>query len=183
VGKAALAFEDLSERGSFKLHSTLRYTGPFHYGLWEQAITGVDFFEKTGQFTPIYSMELEVTDDPVSLREPLVVETVIELGRTVDASGETTRIVSRSEQTLRGTSPGGGEVRLGKLRKHSIFSRPDGPPEQRRVRELHESLGLGPQPPRTLQILTLLDLAAPPAGTCGATSRPIRTGTCTRWTT
>ncbi len=163
VGETVLSYEDLSERGSLKLHSTLRYTGPFHYGLWEREVTGADFYEKTGQFTPIYAMELEVTDDPVSLREPLVVETLIELGRTADASGQTTRIVSRAEQTLRGTSPGGSTVSVGRLRKHSIFTRPDAPPGQRRVRELHESLGLGPQPPRTLRIPTPLDLAVPPA--------------------
>jgi hypothetical protein len=162
-GETGLAFEDLSERGALKLHSTLRYTGRFHYALWEREVTGEDFFERTDQFTPIYSMELEVTDAPLNLREPLIVETTIRLGRTVDASGETTRIVGRAQQTLRGTAAEGGAVEVGTLRKHSVFTRPDGPREQRGVRELHESLGLGPRPPRTFRLLTTLDLSVPPA--------------------
>ncbi|MDP3936854.1 MAG: hypothetical protein Q8R92_01815, partial [Deltaproteobacteria bacterium] len=65
VSTTSLAWEDLTERWSFKLHSTLRYTGQFHYALWEKEIIGRDFFEKTGQFAPIYSMEIEVGDDPL----------------------------------------------------------------------------------------------------------------------
>jgi hypothetical protein len=87
TGRTGLAFEDLSERSSLKLHSILRYSGRFHYTLWEREVIGADFFERTGQFAPIYSMEMQVTDEPLDLREPLVVETAIRLGRTVDAAG------------------------------------------------------------------------------------------------
>ncbi len=164
TGKTSLAFEDLSERFSLKLHSILRYSGRFHYTLWEREVIGPDFFERTGQFAPIYSMEMQVTDEPLDMREPLVVETTIRLGRTVDAAGRTTRIVSQAEQRLSGMSGDGRGVEVGRIRKHSIFTRPAGEKEQRRVAALHESLGLGSEPPRTLSLLTVVELSAPHAG-------------------
>ena len=48
VGTTGVAFEDLTERCSFKLHSTLRYTGRFHYGLWEQEVVGILWSEEYG---------------------------------------------------------------------------------------------------------------------------------------
>lgn len=158
-----VAWEDLTERWSFKLHSTLRYTGRFHYALWENEIVGPDFFEETGQFAPIYSMEIEVSDDPLDMRERLTVETRVRLGRTVDAAGDTTRIVSQAEQKIRGRSREGREVDVCRLLKHSVFTRPEGPKEERRVRELHASLGLGPTPPHRMSLLSVLDLSVPPA--------------------
>lgn len=163
VGRAAVAWEDLTEGFSFKLHSTLRYTGRFHYSLWEREIVGPDFYEKTGQFAPIYSMEIEVSDAPLDMREPMTIETQVRLGRTADAAGRTTRIVGQAEQKIRARSREGREIDVCRLLKHSVFTRPDGPKEQRRVRELHESLGLGPTPPHRVQLLTLLDLGVPPA--------------------
>jgi hypothetical protein len=162
VGKTYVSFEDLTERFSFKLHSMLRYTGRFHYTLWEREVIGPGFFERTGQFAPIYSMEMEVTDEPLDMRVPIAVETTIVLGRTAGPSGATTRIVAQAEQRLHGTSPEGKEVPIGRMLKHSIFTRPSGTAEERRVTTLHESLGLGPEPTRTFDLLTVLELSAPP---------------------
>ena len=178
-GRTGLAWEDLSERFSLKLHSILRYSGRFHYTLWEREVIGPDFFERTGQFAPIYSMEMQVTDEPLDMREPLVVETAIRLGRTVDAAGRATRIVSQSEQRLAGTSADGRPVEVGRIRKHSVFTRPvgsrpevpradskgasDDAREARRVTSLHESLGLAPEPPRVVTLLTASDLSVPHA--------------------
>lgn len=163
TGKTYLSWEDLTERNAFKLHSLLRYTGLFHYMLWDREVVGPDFFERTGQFAPIYSMEMNVTDEPLHLGKPIVVDTTIRLGRTVDASGRTTRIVSQAEQSLGATSPEGRDVVVGTLRKHSIFTRPGARPEDRQVCALHESMGLGPQPRQVFQLLTMLDLTVPPA--------------------
>jgi len=164
TGKTSLAFEDLSERFSLKLHSILRYSGRFHYTLWEREVIGPDLFERTGQFAPIYSMEMQVTDEPLDMREPFVVETAIRLGRTVDAAGRTTRIVSQAEQRLSATSPDGRVVEAGRIRKHSIFTRPAGDQkEQRRVTARHERLGLGPEPPRVVTLVSVMELSAPHA--------------------
>jgi hypothetical protein len=108
-------------------------------------------------------MEMEVSDEPLDMREPLAVETEIRLGRTADAAGRTTRIVSRAEQKIRARSLAGREVETARLVKHSVFTRPDAPREERRVRELHPSLGLGAVPPRAMQLLSVLDLDVPPA--------------------
>lgn len=161
-GTTGVAFEDLTERCSFKLHSTLRYTGRFHYGLWEREVVGPEFFEKTGQFAPIYSMEIEVNDEPINIRERMTVETHIRLGRTVDASGNTARIVSQAQQTIRGVSLEGKEVPVCRMVKHSVFTHPAGSPEERRVRELHACLGLGPTPPNIFPLLTILEMSVPP---------------------
>jgi hypothetical protein len=54
-------FEDLTERCAVKLTSLLRITGPPHYGLWQEQVGGPHFRERTGEFIPIYAMDLEIS--------------------------------------------------------------------------------------------------------------------------
>ncbi|MFQ5457653.1 MAG: hypothetical protein ACE5FC_04260 [Myxococcota bacterium] len=162
VSTTGIGFEDLTERWTFKIHSTLRYTGRFHYRLWEREVVGPDFFEKTGQFAPIYALEIDLNDEPISMRERMTIESHIRLGRTVDSAGETARIVSEAQQHMRGVSPEGKEVPVCRLRMLSVFTRPEGPPAERRVRSLHACLGLGTTPPRVIPLPTVSDLGVPP---------------------
>jgi len=158
-------FEDLTERCAVKLTSLLRITGPAHYGLWQEKIGGVHFKERTGQFTPIYFMELEVTDEPVETRESFEVEVQIRLGKQLGLDGQIERLISEGETQVYAHRLRGGErVCVGRTRKHSVFTRPDADPKRRKVTELHPSLKMGGAPRREIHVVTAAELLVPPEG-------------------
>jgi hypothetical protein len=157
-------FEDLTERCALKLTSMLRATGRPHYTLWEQAVGGAHFKERTGQFAPIYYMDIEVTDAPIVTREPLAIDVEIRLGKHLRGGGEVELLLS--EGRTRVSSPGtdGRPVAVGRTLKQSVFTHPDADPARRRVTRLHPSLGLGEVPEREIRPVTEADLLGPPPG-------------------
>src|SRR5581483_9719827 len=157
------AFEDLSERMAVKLTSMLRLTGPPHYELWQREIGGPHFKERTGQFLPIYHLDVEVTDAPIETRQMLDVAVRIRLGKEIGADGRVERLLSEADTELTAPTAAGGRVRLGRTRKQSIFTRADPDPARRRVTTLHPSFGLGELPRRELRAVKPDELLAPPA--------------------
>jgi hypothetical protein len=156
-------FEDLSERSAVKLTSMLRLTGRPHYTLWAQEIGGAHFKERTGQFFPIYYLDVEVTDTPIETREPVEVGVRIRLGKHLDADGRVERLISEAHTEAWCTGTDGRRLRIGGTHKQAVFTSPHAPPGERRVRILHPSLGLGDLPERNIRPMTMEDLLALPA--------------------
>jgi hypothetical protein len=157
-------FEDLSERSAVKLTSMLRLTGRPHYTLWAREIGGPHFKERTGQFFPIYYLDLVVTDVPVESRDPLRVDVHIQLGKHLAADGSVDRLLSEAWTELSSTAADGRRLVHGTTHKQAVFTRPDPDPVKRKVTVLHPSLGLGALPSREIRPFTEADLARPPEG-------------------
>jgi hypothetical protein len=157
-------FEDLSERAAIKLTSMLRLTGRPHYTLWSQEIGGPHFKERTGQFFPIYYLDVEVTDVPVETREPVEVDVRIHLGKHLAPDGTVDRIISEAWTELTSRAADGRRLRLGGTHKQAVFTCPHPDPALRKVRALHPSLGLGDVPSRHIRPFTPDDLLAVPEG-------------------
>jgi hypothetical protein len=163
--QAASHFEDLTERCAVKLTSLLRITGPPHYNLWQEQVGGPHFRERTGQFIPIYAMDLEVTDEPVETRQAFDVDVTIRLGCERGADGRVQRLLSEGETAVWAHRASGGErVCVGRTRKQSVFTRPDPDPAQRRVTELHPYMQFSGLPTRAMHLITADELLAPPEG-------------------
>lgn len=156
-------FEDLSERAAVKLTSMLRLTGRPHYTLWAREIGGPHFKERTGQFFPIYYLDVSVTDVPIETREPVTVDVTIRLGKQLLPNGAVDRLVSEAWTEVNSVAADGRPVLVGRSHKQSVFTRPDPNPARRRVTELHPSLGLGRLPERDVRLFTVDDLRAAPA--------------------
>jgi hypothetical protein len=159
--------EDLSERGAVKLTSMLRLTGRPHYTLWAREIGSPHFKERTGQFFPIYYLDIEVSDAPIETREAVQVDVRIHLGKHLAPAGTVDRLISEAWTEVTSIPDTGGRRRLGGTHKQAVFTRPDPDPEKRKVRVLHPSLGLGDLPERQIRPFGLEDLLAPPAGYIG----------------
>jgi hypothetical protein len=156
-------FEDLSERAAVKLTAMLRLTGRPHYTLWAREIGSPHFKERTGQFFPIYYLDVDVTDVPVETREAVQVDVRIRLGKHLAPDGTVERLISEAWTEVTSDTPD-GRVRLGGTHKQAVFTRPDPDPEKRKVRVLHPSLGLGDLPSRHIRPFMLEDLVGPPDG-------------------
>jgi hypothetical protein len=155
-------FEDLTERCAVKLTSLLRITGPAHYGLWSDRVAGPHFRERTGQFIPIYSLDLFVNDEAVETRDAFDVEVTIRLGKELAPNGDVSRLVSEGQTQVFAHRAGGGRVCIGGTTKHCVFTRPDAEPALRRVTELHPYMNLGRLPEREMRLLGLDAVTAPP---------------------
>jgi hypothetical protein len=160
-------FEDLSERAAVKLTSMLRLTGRPHYTLWSREIGGPHFKERTGQFFPIYYLDVQVTDVPVETRDPVRIDVRIHLGKHLTAEGAVERIISEAWTELTSMAVDGRRLRLGGTHKQAVFTRPDPDPEKRRVVVLHPSLGLGDLPTREIRPFGPEDILSPPEGYVG----------------
>jgi hypothetical protein len=155
-------FDDLTERCAVKLTSLLRITGPPHFSLWADQVGGPQFRERTGQFIPIYSIDLSVNDEPVQMRETLDVEVTIRLGKELDPEGKVGRLVSEGQIHVFAHAAGGGRTRIGGTTKQCVFTRPDADPGRRRVTELDPSMNLGSLPEREMRLLGLESVTAAP---------------------
>ncbi|HJQ83453.1 MAG TPA: hotdog fold domain-containing protein [Candidatus Binatia bacterium] len=142
----------------------LRLTGRPHYTLWAREIGGIHFKERTGQFFPIYYLDVDVTDAPVESRDPVQVDVRIRLGKHLAADGSVDRIISEAWTEVTSTAADGRPLRLGGTHKQAVFTRPDPDPEKRKVRVLHPSLGLGELPAREIRPFSKEDLLAAPEG-------------------
>jgi hypothetical protein len=128
------------------------------------------FKERTGQFIPIYYLDLEVTDTPVETREPLQVDVRIRLGKHLGPDGAVDRLLSEAWTEVSAPAAGGARLRLGTTHKQAVFTRPDPDPSRRKVRVLHPSMGLGELPSRVIRPFEMDDLLAPPPGFAGGES-------------
>ena len=153
-----------------KLTSLLRLTGRPHYTLWAREVGSPHFKERTGQFIPIYYLDLQVTDAPVETREPLRVDVRIRLGKHLGRDGTVDRLLSEAWTEVCAPTPDGRLLRLGGTHKQAVFTRPDPDPEQRKVRVLHPSMGLGELPSRRIKPFEMEDVLALPDGSAGGES-------------
>jgi hypothetical protein len=160
-------FEDLSERSAVKLTSLLRLTGRPHYTLWAREVGSPHFKERTGQFIPIYYLDLEVTDVPVETREALQVDVRIRLGKHLGPDGGVERLLSEAWTEVSAATADGRRLTLGTTHKQAVFTRPHPDPARRKVRVLHPSMGLGELPEREIRPFGLADLLAVPEGFTG----------------
>jgi 5-formyltetrahydrofolate cyclo-ligase len=160
--RAPTYFDDLTERCAVKLTSLLRITGPPHYSLWSDQVGGQHFRERTGQFIPIYSLDLFVNDEFVETREAFDVEVTIRLGKETAPDGAVARLVSEGQTQVFAHRSGGGRICVGGTTKHCVFTRPDADPAQRRVTELHPYMNLGKLPEREMRLLGIDSVTAPP---------------------
>ena len=159
---APFSFDDLSERSALKLTSLLRITAPRHFQLFHEQVAGPTYFAEAGQFTPIYSLDLSVTDVPLAWGSDFQVDVEIRLARQT-TDGAVRRLLSDSLARVSGRAADSGRrVLLGETRKLCIFSRNDPDPSLRRVVELHPSMGLGPLPNAELTPITVGELLSPP---------------------
>ena len=153
-----------------KLTSLLRLTGRPHYTLWAREIGSPHFKERTGQFIPIYYLDLQVTDVPVGTREALQVDVRIRLGKHLGPDGGVDRLLSEAWTEVSTPTADGGLVRLGGTHKQAVFTRPHPDPEQRKVRVLHPSIGLGELPSREIRPFEMDDVLTVPEGFTGGES-------------
>lgn len=163
--RAPSYFEDLTERCAVKLTSLLRITGPPHYNLWQEQVGGAHFRERTGQFIPIYFLDLTVTDEPVETRDGFDVEVAIRLGKELGGDGRVQRLLSEGETAVWAQrATGGRRICVGRTRKLSVFTRPDPDPALRKVTALHPYMRFAGLPERQLHLPSVDELLAPPAG-------------------
>ncbi|MGH7803217.1 MAG: hypothetical protein ACREQJ_02640 [Candidatus Binatia bacterium] len=154
-------FEDLTERCALKLTSLMRFTGRPHFTLWMDQIGGPRFREETGQYIPIFYLELEVLDVPVETRAPATVEVEVRLGRERVEEGAVPRLVSEG-RTRVVVPTADGPRHVGSTRKLTIFAHLD--PSRGRVTELHPFMEMGSHPRRVIEIPRLIDMLRPPSG-------------------
>src|SRR5207253_2756789 len=112
----------------------------------------------TGQFFPIYYLDIEVTDLPIETREAVQVDVRIHLGKHLAPDGTVDRLISEAWTEVSSNPADGRRRRLGGTHKQAVFTRPDPDPEKRKVRVLHPSLGLGDLPRRQIRPFTREDL-------------------------
>jgi len=160
---APFSFDDLSERGALKLTSLLRITAPRHFRLLHDEVLGPRFFVEAQQFTPIYSLDLRVSDAPLAWNADFHVDVEMRLARQSNPDASPRRLLVDSVARVTGRSANGGEpVLLAETHKVCIFTRNDPDPERRRVVDLHPSAALGAMPSAELSPITVDELVAPP---------------------
>ncbi|HEY8516726.1 MAG TPA: hypothetical protein VIS07_14555 [Candidatus Binatia bacterium] len=144
-------FTDLSERMALKLSALSGYLSRAHFDSWHRRIGAPDFANFTGLFTPLYQVDLEVTDIALEPRAMLVVRGHSHLARSLDANGETRHVAREGVYTV---SREDGAL-VGRARFVNVFTRYDEDPAKRRVTELPSELGLGRTPSRVIDLLTV----------------------------
>ncbi|MEW6778324.1 MAG: hypothetical protein AB1405_18645, partial [Bdellovibrionota bacterium] len=163
-GQQPLSFEDLTERAAVKLTSLLRLVARTNWPLFQENIIPNEQRTKTGLTAIIYRMELESTGNSVDLTKPAKVDVKISLAHA--GEGKDRRIISVSDIGLWGNAiRENNYVLAARVYIHHVFTRPFGPPENRRVTELEAPLGFSkPFPDRKIDFLRPEDLLSPPEG-------------------
>ncbi|MEW6273181.1 MAG: hypothetical protein AB1689_28210 [Thermodesulfobacteriota bacterium] len=142
-------FTDLSERMALKLSALPGYLSRAHFDSWHRRLGAPDFASFTGVFTPLYQVEVEVTDVALAPRAMLLVRGHSHLARVLDAAGETRHVTREGIYTV---SREDGAL-VGRARFVNVFTRYDPDPAQRRVAELPAHLGLGRTPSRVIDLV------------------------------
>jgi len=145
-------FPDLSERRALKLAAVVHYTARAHFELWHRRVGGPDFQQFTGVFTPLFFVDVEVTDVPLNPTTPLSVRGETFLAKTLTASGEVDHIVREGDHHVLARADASSEVPVARTRLINVFTRYDPDPARRRVTSLPPSLGLGETPTRVVEL-------------------------------
>jgi len=146
--RETVAFPHLSERRGLRLDAIQHYTARAHFGPWHRLLGTPDFEGQTGVFTPLAYVEVESTDRPCVPGEKLRVTGASHLARTLDARGETRRLVREGMHAL--STLAGAPVARARL--VNVFTRYDPDPLRRRVTELPPEAGLGRVPSRVTEV-------------------------------
>ena len=141
-------FPDLTERLALRLSAVLDYTARAHFGAWHKRLGSPDWSDPSGVFTPLFHVDVEVTDVPVNPRSAFHVQGETFLAKTVDATGATHHLVREGRHVVRDAS----KTVIAKARLLNVFTRYDADPVQRRVTELPPALGLGTAPSRVTEL-------------------------------
>lgn len=152
-------FPDLSERRALKLAAVVHYTSRAHFGLWHRRVGGPDFHQLTGVFTPLFFVDVEVTDVPLDPMIPLSVRGETFLAKTLTSSGEVDHIVREGDHRVLARADGSSQVPVARARLINVFTRYDPDPARRRVTTLPPSLGLGEMPSRVVELPAIDSLA------------------------
>lgn len=141
-------FTDLSERLALKLSALPGYLSRAHFDAWHKRLGVPDSEALTGVFTPLYHVDLEVSDVPLAPRAMLVVRGHSHLARVLDADGGPRHIAREGIYTV---SREDGAL-VGRARFVNVFTRYDADPARRRVTELPSELGIGTSPSRVIEV-------------------------------
>lgn len=145
-------FPDLSERRALKLSAVVHYAARAHFGLWHRRVGGPDFQDLSGIFTPLYLVEVEVTDVPLDPMTGLLVRGETSLARTLSAAGEVDHLVREGHYRVLAPVRDSAGVPVASARLINVFTRYDPDPSRRRVTTLPPSLGLGESPSRVVAL-------------------------------
>jgi hypothetical protein len=154
-----LRFPDLTEQRALKLSAVPHYTSRAHFGLWHRRMGAPDLNAHTGIFTPLFFVEIEITDIPLNPLAPLHVRGETYLAKTLAAAGEVDHIIREGRYTL---LAGDGNAVVGRAHLINVFARDDPDPARRRVTALPAEMGLGPAPSRVATLPSIADFL--PAG-------------------
>jgi hypothetical protein len=153
-------FPDLTERRALKLSAVPHYTSRAHFGLWHRRVGGPDFTRQTGVFTPLYYVELEVTDVALDPQASVWVRGETGLAKTLDAGGGIDHLLREGRHTVLRRTADGVETVVAQARLINVFTRYDADPARRRVTALPATMGLVSAPARVTLLPRLESLLA-----------------------
>ena len=153
--KEPLRFPDLTERQALKLAAVPHYTSRAHFGVWHRRIGGPDFNARTGIFTPLFFVEIEVADVRLTPLAALQVRGETYLAKTLEPSGAVDHILREGRHTLLADHDA---AVVGRAHLINVFTRYDADPARRRVTALPAEMGLGPVPSRIATLPSIGDL-------------------------
>jgi hypothetical protein len=149
-----IRFPDLTERRALKLTGISHYTSRAHFELWHRRVGGPDFHQRTGIFTPLVYVELQVTDVILDMATVLTVRGETYLAKVPDAAGNVDRLVREGRHTLL-FQRDGKKVVAGGAELINMFTRYDPDPGRRRVTSLPPEMGVEGVPSRVSGLPTL----------------------------
>lgn len=147
-------YEDIAQDGRVKLEALSHALG---VACWRQLLNGhaVGELGRVGILPILSRVVLEGGGGPVSVGRKLLARGSYRLGHTQGRDGQVNRIVLTLEVELEGVlaqthgppPPGAGEaVIVGRVLAEHVFTRPFGPPQERKVLSIPDGYGLPPVP-------------------------------------
>lgn len=141
-GQYAMRYEDVAQDGTIKLTALAPAFGPACYrALWRPHPVN-ERMSPQGVLAILTGMRLEVLGGPIAVTEALSAEGGFTLAHERDAAGDVSRIFLNLQVNVSGARgvthgkqpPGAGEpIAVGRAFAEHVFTRPFGPPEQRKV--------------------------------------------------
>jgi hypothetical protein len=156
-GQYAMRYEDVAQDGTIKLTAIAPAFGPACYRpLWRSHPVNERMIQQ-GVLAILTGMRLEMLGGPIAVMESLSAEGGYMLAHEQDAAGNVTRVFLNLQVNVSGTRgvthgkqpPGAGEpIAVGRAFAEHVFTRPFGPPDQRKVLALEGPEGLFVPPER-----------------------------------
>lgn len=156
-GQYAMRYEDVAQDGSIKLTAIAPAFGPACYRPLWRAHPVNERMIKQGVLAILTGMRLELLGGPIAVTETLQAEGGYALAHDVDAAGNVARIFLNLQVNVSGPRglthgkqpPGAGEhIAVGRAFAEHVFTRPFGPPDQRKVLSLEGPEGAFVPPER-----------------------------------